>query len=294
MSTAPAEKERSLVDWFRRHGSALVAFSGGVDSAYLACVAVDALGAERVLAVVGRSASHALQQWKLARDVAAQFGIPLLELDTNELADPRYAANPSNRCYFCKTELWSRLVPVADERGLAVVVDGTNADDLTGHRPGRRAAAERGVASPLAELGFSKDDIRALSRARAIPTWNEPSSPCLASRLPYGTEVTPPRLAMIESAERALRALGIAGDLRVRYYGDTARVEVAAGELARWRTPSGRTAIYEAVTGAGFARVELDLRGFRTGALNHADQSPQVEELVATTPVGHWSAATVA
>jgi uncharacterized protein len=294
MSTMPAEKETSLVGWFHQRGSALVAFSGGVDSAYLACVAVDALGPDRALAVVGRSTSHPRRQWMLAREVASQFRIPLLELNTNELSDPRYAANPSNRCYFCKTELWSRLLPIAQERGLSVVVDGTNADDLTAHRPGRRAAAEHGVASPLAELGFGKQEIRDLSRVRGIPTWDEPSSPCLASRVPYGTEVTPLRLARIESAERALRILGISGDLRVRYYGETARVELAAGELPRWRTPTGHAAIYQAVTSAGFGRVELDLRGFRTGALNHADEIPQVEQLTDAAPVGTSTGRTVA
>ena len=176
---AALEKERRLMDWFRARGSALVGFSGGVDSAYLACAAVEALGGDRVLAVIGRSASYPAEQWARAREVADAFGVPVLEVDTDELNDPRYAANPTNRCYFCKTELWSVLAPIAAERGLAVVVDGTNADDLGDYRPGARAAKEREVASPLAELGFTKDDVRRLSRARGIPTWSQPSSPCL-------------------------------------------------------------------------------------------------------------------
>jgi len=273
------EKETALATWLRSSGSVLIGFSGGVDSAYLCCVALDVLGPERVLAVIGRSASYPMEQWTRARDVAARFGVPVLELDTAEIDDPRYAANPVNRCYFCKTELWSRLVPVARERGLAVVVDGTNADDGRGHRPGKGAAAEHGVRSPLAELGFTKDEIRALSRERGIPTWSQPASPCLASRIPYGTEVTPLRLGRIEAAERALRELGVRGDLRVRYFDSRARVEMAPGELGRWRTEEGRRAVRAAVLAAGFDAVELDLRGFRSGSLNRSDEQQIVEPL---------------
>ncbi|HLA89602.1 MAG TPA: ATP-dependent sacrificial sulfur transferase LarE [Gemmatimonadaceae bacterium] len=279
MRAAPPDKENALHEWFRTRGSALIGFSGGVDSAYLACVARDALGPERVLAVIGRSASYPMEQWTRAREVADRFGIPVLELDTEELSDPRYTANPADRCYFCKTELWSKLAPLARARALAVVVDGTNADDLAGHRPGRRAAAEHGVASPLAELGFTKAEIRERSRARGIPTWSEPSSPCLSSRIPWGTEVTPLRLAKVEAAERALRSLGVTGDLRVRYYGETARVELSREALAHWRTEAGRRAIRGAVAAAGFARIELDLRGYRSGSLNERNEPAAVEVL---------------
>ncbi|HWJ22083.1 MAG TPA: ATP-dependent sacrificial sulfur transferase LarE [Gemmatimonadaceae bacterium] len=265
---AALEKERRLMDWFRARGSALVGFSGGVDSAYLACAAVEALGGDRVLAVIGRSASYPAEQWARAREVADAFGVPVLEVDTDELNDPRYAANPTNRCYFCKTELWSVLAPIAAERGLAVVVDGTNADDLGDYRPGARAAKEREVASPLAELGFTKDDVRRLSRARGIPTWSQPSSPCLSSRIPYGTSVTADRLREIEAAERAVRALGVRGDLRVRHHGPLARVELGEAELEAWLAPARQEALRDAVTSAGFTRVALDLRGFRSGSLN--------------------------
>ena len=261
-------KEVRLASWFRDAGSALIGFSGGVDSAYLACLAVEALGNGRVLAVIGRSPSYPVEQWERARQVAQRFAIPVLEVDTHEMADPRYAANPANRCYFCKRELWSLLVPVAVERGLAVVCDGTNADDLSDYRPGSQAAREHGVRSPLAELGFAKADIRALSERRDIPTWSVPSSPCLSSRLPYGTAVTTERLAQVERAERALRGLGIRGDLRVRHHGDLARIELGQEEIAHWLHPASARILRNAVLGSGFERVAIDLRGFRSGSLN--------------------------
>jgi uncharacterized protein len=192
----------------------------------------------------------------------------VLEVDTDELNDPRYAENPTNRCYFCKTELWSRLEPIAAERGMAVIVDGTNADDLGDHRPGAKAAQERGVASPLATLGFTKAEIRALSARRGIPTWDQPSSPCLASRLPYGTAVTHERLRRIERAEAALRSLGVEGNLRVRDFGALARVEMDRERLAAWSSGVARERLEVAVRGAGFDEVEVDPRGFRSGALN--------------------------
>jgi uncharacterized protein len=265
---ALAEKEQRLADWLRERGSLLVGFSGGVDSAYLACVAVDVLGPANVLAVIGKSASYAEAQWAAARDVARRFSVPVLEVDTDELNDARYVANPTNRCYFCKTELWSLLAPLAAERDLACVVDGTNADDLADYRPGARAAAEWGVLSPLATLGITKAEIRALSRARGLPTWSQPSTPCLSSRIPYGTAVTADRLRRIERAEGALRAMGISGDLRVRYHGDLARVELSPNELTRWLEPAAASMLRDAVASAGFARVAIDLRGFRSGSLN--------------------------
>lgn len=261
-------REETLVAWLRAAGRVAIGFSGGVDSAYLAVVARRTLGADNVLAIIGRSASYPAEQWATARGVAQSFGIEVLELDTDELNDPRYAANPSNRCYFCKTELWSKLVPRARALGFDVVADGTNADDLGDHRPGAQAAREHMVASPLAELGFTKAEIRDRSRALGIPTWSQPSSPCLSSRLPYGTSVTPARLGQVEQAERALRALGISDDMRVRYHDDLARVELSQSSLAKWIEPGRFADLRKAVRNAGFDRVALDLRGFRSGSLN--------------------------
>ena len=268
MPDCAARKEASLAEWLRARGRIAIGYSGGVDSAYLAVVARDVLGAENVLAIIGRSASYPAAQWAAARDVATSFDIPVLELDTDELNDPRYAANPSNRCYFCKTELWSKLVPLARARGFGVVADGTNADDLSDYRPGAQAAREHQVASPLAALGFTKAEIRECSRARGIPTWSQPSSPCLSSRLPYGTGVTAERLSQIERAERSLRALGIGDDLRVRYHDDLARVELSQESLAAWIRPAKFADLRAAVLDAGFARVAIDVRGFRSGSLN--------------------------
>jgi uncharacterized protein len=263
------DKERALAAWLRERGSVVIGFSGGVDSAYLACVALETLGPARVLAVIGRSPSYPVEQWESARRVADTFAIPVREIDTDEMSDRRYTANPSNRCFFCKSELWSRVVPVARQLGVDAVLDGTNADDLADHRPGAAAGAERGVLSPLALFGFSKAEIRERSRARGLPTWDQPSSPCLASRIPYGTAVTAERLSQIERAERAVRALGIRGDLRVRHHGDLARVELPVTEVERWLAPETSRRLRDAVRGAaGFARVAIDLRGFRSGSLN--------------------------
>jgi uncharacterized protein len=262
-------KERRLIAWLGAQRSIAIGYSGGVDSAYLAAVALEAIGPNGVLGVIGRSASYPESQWANARALASQIGLTVLEIDTDELNDPRYAANPTNRCYFCKTELWSRIIPVARERGIDVVADGTNADDVHDYRPGAQAAREHGVASPLATFELTKADIRARSRARGLSTWRQPSSPCLSSRIPYGTPVTVVRLKRVERAEAALRALGIEGDLRVRHFGVLARVELSAGELARWSADAERARLESAVIAAGgYERVELDPRGFRSGALN--------------------------
>ena len=269
-------KRQRLREILRECGSVVVGYSGGVDSVFLARVATDVLGRESVLAVTGKSASIASWMEDTAREVAERFGIPWLEVDTEEMEDPRYAANPSNRCYFCKTELWSRLAEVARERGLRVVLDGSNADDVGDHRPGAAAAREHGVRSPLLEAGLTKQEIREWSRELGLPTWDQPAAPCLASRLPYGLAVTPERLRQVERAEVGLRALGFR-DFRVRHHGDVARLEVAPAEAGR--VAPLRAEVARAVREAGFARVLLDLQGYRRGALNEGLSAAQLVQL---------------
>ena len=267
-----AAKEARLAAWLVERRTVAIGYSGGVDSAYLAAVALDSLGPDNVLAIIGVGASYPESQWNAARDVARAIGLTVLEVATDELNDPRYAANPTNRCYFCKTELWSRLVPIARERGIDLVVDGSNADDRNDYRPGAQAARELGVLSPLALFGFTKAEIRRLSQSRGLSTWRQPSSPCLSSRIPYGTPVTVARLARVEQAEAAVRALGIGGDLRVRHHGELARVELSPSELAKWTSAEHRRALDAAVCGAGYERVQVDPRGFRSGSLNEGLQ----------------------
>lgn len=246
-------------------GSVCIGYSGGVDSVFLAKVALDVLGPGSVLAVTGRSAAYPAVQHRMALECVRRFGIPHLEVATRELDDPAYVSNPPDRCYFCKAELWTRLDQVARERGLRTVVDGANADDASDHRPGARAGRQRGVRSPLREAGLTKADVRGLSRALGLPTWDQPASPCLASRLPYGLAVTPRRLAQVERAEEALRGAGLR-EVRVRHHDRVARVEVAPAELER------ATALLPGVAARlralGFARVVLDVEGYRRGALN--------------------------
>lgn len=254
----------------------LIGYSGGVDSVFLAALAVRTLGAGRVLAVTGRSASLPSWMKATAGDVARDFGIPWLEIDTHELEDPRYAANPSNRCYFCKSELWTRLRALADERGFDTVADGANADDAGDHRPGARAGSESGVRSPLLEAGLTKREIREWSRELGLPTWDQPAAPCLASRIPYGTAVTPERLRQVERAEAGLRALGFR-DFRVRFHGRLGRVEASSTELPVLLRR--RQDVYRVVTEAGFEAAAADLMGYRRGALNEALDPSQLVPL---------------
>jgi len=245
--------------------SALLGYSGGVDSALLAVVMRQELGAGRMRAVIGRSASYPDAQWRTARDVADRFDIPLLEVETHELEDPSYLANPTNRCFYCKTELWSRLDVVAREQGFAVVCDGTNADDLREHRPGRAAGVAAGVRSPLAEVGMTKRDVRDAAAALGLPNWNAPAAPCLSSRVQYGLRITPARLGQVEAAESYLRDIGVTGDLRVRHLGERARVEVEPTWIptltARWDE------IAERLVAIGFPDAYIDPRGYRRGSL---------------------------
>lgn len=249
----------------RTFPSALVGYSGGVDSALLAVVLRQELGRDRALAAVGRSASYPAAQWAAARALAERFDVALVELETRELEDPDYLANPTNRCFFCKMELWRRLVPEARARGLAVVCDGTNADDLREHRPGYAAGRAAGVRSPLAEAGFTKADVRQGARELGLPVWDAPAAPCLSSRVAYGIPITTQRLAQVEEAEAYLRARGVTGDVRVRHHGDRASIEVEPRWIA-WLTGQ-LPAVRERLGDLGFAVVEVDPRGYRRGSL---------------------------
>jgi pyridinium-3,5-biscarboxylic acid mononucleotide sulfurtransferase len=245
--------------------SVCIGYSGGVDSVFLAKMALDTLGPARVLAVTGRSAAYPAVQHRTAVECVRQLGIPHLEVTTHELNDPGYVANALSRCYFCKDELWARLGRVAAERGLRTVVDGSNADDASDHRPGAHAAREHGVRSPLQEAGLTKADIRILSRRASLPTWDQPASPCLASRIAYGIQVTTERLAQVEHAETALRRQGLR-EFRVRHHGDVARIEVAPEEMGGAADAVAATVGY--LRRLGFQRVLLDVEGYRRGALN--------------------------
>src|SRR5213595_1727742 len=257
----------ALRELVRTFPSALLGYSGGVDSAFLAVVLRQELGANRMLAAIGRSASYPRAQWEAARAVAERFDVPLVEIDTHELEDPSYLANPTNRCFFCKTELWSRLVPEARARGLAVVCDGTNGDDLSEHRPGYAAGLAAGVRSPLVEAGLRKTDVRHAARELGLPVWDAPAAPCLSSRVAYGIPITSQRLAQVERSEAYLRQLGVTGDLRVRHHGDRggARIEVEPPWVP-WVTER-LPAIKERLTALGFAVAEVDPRGYRRGGL---------------------------
>ena len=260
------ERLELLVGHLRPLGSAVVAFSGGADSALVAWAAHRALG-DRALAVTARSESLSEGEAAAARALAGRIGIRQEEITYSELAIPGYADNTPDRCYVCKGELFRRLAVIADERDLAAVMDGTNADDLGDFRPGRRAAEELAVRSPLSELGWGKAAIREALRELELPVWDKPSSPCLSSRVPYGDPITREKLEQIGRAEAALRELGFR-ELRVRHHGSTARIELPRAEMGRVLADGLAEEIVRRVREAGFAFVALDLEGLRSGSLN--------------------------
>jgi uncharacterized protein len=260
------EREDALISELAARPSLIVAYSGGVDSAYLAWAATRTLGA-RALCVTADSPSYPERHRAMALAIARDFGLHHEIIATDELSSPEYRANGTDRCYHCKHELYSRLTALAADRGFSAVADGSNADDRGDYRPGRRAAREYGVISPLDAAGLTKADIRELSRAAGLPTWDEPASACLSSRIPYFSEVTTPKLRMIEEAEDALRSLGFRV-LRVRHHDTIARVEIGRDEMARAVEPEVAAAIDRALRALGFRFVTLDLKGYRLGSLN--------------------------
>jgi uncharacterized protein len=263
------EREAKLQELKRllaESGGILVAYSGGVDSTLLLRVAQEVLG-ERALAVTATSETYPDHEVQAAIRLAEEMGVRLRVIHTTELDRAEFAANPPERCYYCKGELFGKLVAIAREEGLPVVADGANLDDRDDFRPGARAAAELGVRSPLREVGLTKAEIREISRELGLPTWDKPSFACLASRFPYGSEITRDRLTQVAEAERLLRALGLR-QLRVRHHGDVARIEVDPADFAVLIASESRARITEELHRLGFLYVTLDLDGYRTGSMN--------------------------
>ncbi|UCG15872.1 MAG: ATP-dependent sacrificial sulfur transferase LarE [Phycisphaerales bacterium] len=267
------DKLDRIKDILRSLERVAVAFSAGVDSTFVLKVAVDTLGPENVLAVTGRSDSLPPDEFEAASQLADRFGARHVVIDTDEFDDPNYTSNPTNRCYYCKSNLYEHMGPVMRQHAMAHIVSGANADDAHDWRPGLQAAREHNVRAPAAEAGLTKQDIRDLSARLNLPTHDKPAMPCLSSRVPYGEEVTPEKLRMIGQGEAYLRKeLGIA-DCRVRHHGSVARIEVPADQIERLARPDVRAALDHHFQSIGYRYVALDLRGFRSGALNEVIQA---------------------
>jgi len=260
------EKEQNLRRLMREMKSVLVAYSGGVDSSYVALIATQELG-EKAVCVMGISPSVSQIQREEAEKIAIDFNFNYLPIPTAEFDNPNYRANPTNRCYYCKDELYGKLVPYAQKQNIQFVLDGSNTDDVSDFRPGRKAAKERGVRSLLIEVGLSKAELRELSRKQKLPTWDKPASPCLSSRIAYGIPVSIERLSKVERGEKILSELGFR-EFRVRYHGELVRLEIAPGEMERILPKAMIDQIAENFRALGFRYVTLDLHGYRAGAMN--------------------------
>ncbi len=263
MQSEKLEKLRGLLS---EMGTAVVAFSAGVDSTFLLKVAVDVLG-DNVVAVTATSAVRAARELDDARAFAASLGVEHIIVESHELEADAFTSNPPDRCYICKRGLFAELVRIAAERGMSCVMDGSIQDDEGDYRPGMRALAELDVRSPLKEVGFTKPAIRAISREMGLPTWDKPSSPCLVTRIPYGVEITPERLARIERAEAIIAGLGVR-ELRVRDHGSVARIEVGVDDMKLLLDPANRETVVAGLRELGFTFVTLDLKGYRRGSMN--------------------------
>jgi uncharacterized protein len=280
-SLSTEQKESLLLANLAKLPSLLIALSGGADSAYLAWAAYKSMG-ERALSVTALSPSFSAHDRTMLEDFVRKTGVNQEFIDTHEMENPAYRANASDRCYYCKDELFSTLDSLAKTRQFAAVAYGVNADDTLDFRPGHRAATEHQVLAPLLDAGLRKSEIRALSERAGLPTWDRPASACLASRVPYGTEVTPERLALIERGEAALRLLGFR-QFRVRLYDNLARVEIAQDEMPRAFAPEMSATIALQLKTAGFREVTLDPKGYRQGSLNEALAKPAAPEVKAAS-----------
>ena len=258
-----------LEESIRARGRMITAYSGGVDSTLVAAVARRELGKENAPAVIGDSPSLPRYEFEQAKLIARELDLDLIEVKPGEQDDDGYRANAGDRCYFCKTYLYEALLKISSEHGIQYIANGTNTDDLGDHRPGLIAAHEAQVVSPLIEAGLGKDDVRALAKALGMSNWDKPAAACLASRVPYGVEVTPEILSQVEKAEDVLRGLGFTG-FRVRHHGQVARIELPLDQAARLMEEGVRVAVAEGVRGAGYLYVSLDLEGFRSGSGNLA------------------------
>ncbi len=271
LKTMLAEKSQQLRAIFAEMDRALIAYSGGIDSTLTAKIAYDVLG-DRALAVTADSPSLMPEDLEEARVQAVEIGFRHQVVKTHELDNPNYASNPVNRCYFCKSELHDTLKPLAQQMGYPYVVDGVNADDLQDYRPGIQAAKERGVRSPLAEVGLSKLEVRQLAKELGLPWWDKPAQPCLSSRFPYGEEITVEKLQRVGRGERYLRQLGLK-NLRVRSDGDTARIELLPEDIKEFVLTTDLPTLVQAFQDFGFTYVTLDLEGYRSGKLNRVLQT---------------------
>ena len=271
MSKDLSQRLKELEGIIASYGSALVAFSGGVDSSLALAIAARALPKGRVLAVTSSNETYLPSELDLAKDLANSLGVEHLVANTRELDDPNYASNPTNRCYFCKSTLYSDLDALARERGYNCVVDGANADDEGDYRPGRKAAKELGVVSPLSLAGIGKEEVRELAHHLGLPSWDKPALACLSSRFPYGQEITPEKLSQVARAEEFLRGRGFR-QVRVRHHGEIARLEVGPEEMDRAFVE--REEISTELKDAGFLYVALDLAGYKSGSLNATLSKP--------------------
>ncbi|OGF97610.1 MAG: TIGR00268 family protein [Candidatus Glassbacteria bacterium RBG_16_58_8] len=272
-----ADRYHRLLNILTGMESVVVGFSAGVDSTFLLGCSLKALGKDKVLAATALSETFPTFQSEEARSIAQSLGADHHVFHTRELEIEGFKDNPPDRCYFCKHELYSYLVILAEKKGYRHVIDGTNLDDEGDHRPGRRALEELGIRSPLREAGLGKGDIRLLSKQMSLPTWDKPSFACLSSRFPYGDTITPEKLRMVEAAEEFIRGLGFR-QLRVRHHGDTARIEVEPADINRLTSEGMRSAIVEKLKSLGYRYVSVDLQGYRTGSLNEVLRSGRGEE----------------